>query len=159
MNVTLNIEIKTHLSLSEKIEFMGVLKEQLSEHLLDAEIKTTLISPKNHSKTPGLPDDIPTKLEKNIHIKLNVPIELDECGRRKSPTCIAGKYLDGWIQSLTPNYKCNLSDARFPQKTIDLATLPIKIYNEKYKSDLPEAFMPGTSYSGIYINPQTRPKT
>lgn len=163
MNVTLNIEIKTHLSLSEKIEFMGVLKEQLAEHLVDAELKTTLVkqgipisaSPQACFETNS--PEAPTKLEKTINLKLSVPIEHDECGRRKSPTCYIAKYLDKWIQNLTPNYRCNLPDARFPEKTIDLATLPIKKYNEKYKTEVPITFFPGAIYQGILI--KEKPKT
>ena len=145
MNVILNIEIKTQLSLSEKIEFLNVLREQLSEHVLDANLINVLVTSKNI-------------LEKNIYLKLSVPIELDECGRRKSATCYIGKYLDKWIEKLQPNVSNHSEEIIFNQKMVDLSILPIKKYNEKYKTDLPESFKPGVSYSGIYINQLQRPK-
>ena len=132
MNYTLNIEIKTPHNLETKNELITALKENISTDFLKS-IKLT-----NKLKS-AIHEDVAPSLRRTIQLILDVPIELDECGRRKSPTCTLAKYLDKCIEKLQYGHISCESVPEYSQKSIDLATLPMVKYNEKYKTYIPES--------------------
>ena len=135
MNVTLNIEINLQHHDTATYEFVEKIKEDLAPHLVEARVVMKCGKATDYNYQ--------SPLKKTIMVKLNVPIERDGCLRRKSPTCIAGKYLDKWISkiqyrrlSCPESYNDSSEIINLNQRTIDMSVMTPEAFAEKHKGNL-----------------------